>query len=224
MPRSRSSPSARRVCLLALLGQQVVDRPAGALQRAGDGGRGGVEHLGDLGGGEAEHVAQDQHGALARGQVLERRDEGELDALALLVARLRRRRGRPRCRHLVGQRLEPDRLRQRLAEPAVCVGGRTVADREDPLRPALDQPQAAVRRDPVEPAAQRAARPRSRRGRASCAAAPPGARPRRRAASRASGSSARAARRGRGRSGPRTRARRRASRLGAPGGRGRGRG
>ena len=37
---------------------------------------------------EAEHVAEDEHGALARGQVLERRDEGELDALALLVTRL----------------------------------------------------------------------------------------------------------------------------------------
>ena len=74
--------------LLALLGQQVVDRPVGALQGAGDRGRRGVERLGDLGGREAEHVAQDQHRALARGQVLERGDERELDALALLVARL----------------------------------------------------------------------------------------------------------------------------------------
>ena len=35
---------------------------------------------------EAEHLAQDQHGALVGRQVLQRGDEGQLDALALLVA------------------------------------------------------------------------------------------------------------------------------------------
>ena len=37
---------------------------------------------GRLGRGEAEHLAQDQRRPLQRGQVLQRRDEGELDALA----------------------------------------------------------------------------------------------------------------------------------------------
>ena len=38
----------------------------------------------------AEHLAQDEHGALARREVLERGDEGELDTLALLVAHIGR--------------------------------------------------------------------------------------------------------------------------------------
>ena len=210
--------------LLAALGEQVVDRLVRALQRAGDGGRGGVERLRDLGGREAEHVAQDQRRALARGQVLERRDERQLDALALLVPSLRPDPPVRDPRHPVGQRLEPDRLGQRRAGQAVRLRRRPVVDRQHPLRPPLDHPQAAVRRDPVQPAPQRAAALEPGRARASCAAARSGARPRRRAASRASGSSARAARSGTARSGPRTRARRRARRLRASGGRGRDRG
>jgi hypothetical protein len=38
---------------------------------------------------EAEHIAQRQHRALARGQLLERDDERELDRLPGLEARLR---------------------------------------------------------------------------------------------------------------------------------------
>jgi hypothetical protein len=41
--------------------------------------------------GEPEHAAQDEHGALARWQVLQRDDERQLDRLALLVAGLTRR-------------------------------------------------------------------------------------------------------------------------------------
>ena len=71
---------------------------------------------------EAEHVAEDEHGALARRQVLERRDEGELDALALLVARLRT--GEPvlEAQPLIGIGLHPDRFDQRLAQAVVGVG------------------------------------------------------------------------------------------------------
>ena len=76
--------------LLALLGKPLVDRLAGALQGAVHRGDGRLERLGDLAGREAEHLAQDQHGALVGRQVLERRDERQLDALALLVARLGR--------------------------------------------------------------------------------------------------------------------------------------
>ena len=44
------------------------------------------QRFGHLAGAELEHVAQDQHGALPRWQVLERGDERELDGLVLLVA------------------------------------------------------------------------------------------------------------------------------------------
>ena len=49
-----------------------------------DGG-GRAELLGYLGRGETEHFAQDQRRPLKRGQVLQRRDERELDALARKV-------------------------------------------------------------------------------------------------------------------------------------------
>ena len=144
---------------------------------------------------EAEHLAQDQHRALARGQVLERRDERQLDALALLVARLGRRsrpqaaarrgtaRSRPPRRAAArGRRADPRRGRSRSAAPRL---GR--------LR---DQVEARVGGDPVEPRADRAAAARSAAARARRAAARPAARPRRRGRSRACGSSARAAPRG----------------------------
>jgi len=61
----------------------------GALQRAVDRDGRRFECRGGFAGREAEHVAQYQHGALSRGQVLECRDEGELNALALLITGLR---------------------------------------------------------------------------------------------------------------------------------------
>ena len=60
----------------------VGDLGAGALQRGVDRGDAGVEQLGDLGRLPAQHLAQDQHRALARRQVLERVDEGEPQRLA----------------------------------------------------------------------------------------------------------------------------------------------
>ena len=70
--------------LLAALGKALVHRLVGALQCAVDPGRRRLQCRGHLPRREAEHVAEDEHGALARGQVLERRDEGELDASRLL--------------------------------------------------------------------------------------------------------------------------------------------
>src|SRR5207302_8518575 len=64
-----------------------------------------------LGAGEAEHVAQDQHRALARRQVLERRHERQLHALALLVAGLGR--GVAVCDRVVWIGLDPHRLHER---------------------------------------------------------------------------------------------------------------
>jgi hypothetical protein len=51
------------------------------LQRAVRGGNRDLEALGHLRGRPAEHLRQQQHGALLRRQVLERRHEGQADAL-----------------------------------------------------------------------------------------------------------------------------------------------
>jgi hypothetical protein len=134
-------PLGRRACSVAR-----------ALQRALDRGLAAVEHVRHLGGVEAEHVAQHQHGALARREVLECRDERQRYRLAGLVARLGRGRA---VRHAFEQHvrvgLQPDRLgpagglgwlehRIHLARPARAVAQRV---------------QAPVRRYAVEPGAQR---------------------------------------------------------------------
>ena len=133
--------------LLALAGEALVDGLVRALERAVDRGGRRLQRLGDLGAREAEHLAEDQHRALARGQVLERGDERELDALALLVGEA----------GVAGRARPTAARRHRLAEPVVRVGGRAVVDREHELGPPLDEPQAGVGRDRVEPRAQRAA-------------------------------------------------------------------
>jgi hypothetical protein len=66
------------------------DRLACPLQRAVDRGGRRIKLLGHLGRGEAGHIAQDQRRPLQRGQVLQRRGERELDALAGQVVRLGR--------------------------------------------------------------------------------------------------------------------------------------
>ena len=114
----------------------ALDRPPRALERAVRGGDRGVEQLGDLGPGPAEHVAQDQHGALAAGQGLDRGQERELHPLALRVAR----RG---IGHRRGGLLD--------ARVGVRLHGR------GPARAALELVQAGVGRDPVEPRLDRRA-------------------------------------------------------------------
>ena len=81
---------ARGRLLLAALGQYVVDGLPRPLESAVDRRGGRVERLRDLARREPEHFPQDQHRPLARGQMLERHDERELDALPLLVPRLGR--------------------------------------------------------------------------------------------------------------------------------------
>ena len=78
-----------------------------------------LERLGDLAGREAEHLAQDERGALARRQELQGDDEGQLDALALLVARVGSGALVALGRALVGIGLDPDRLDERRARPVV---------------------------------------------------------------------------------------------------------
>ncbi len=142
--------------LLAALGQSRVDALVGALQRAVDRVGGRLERLGHLLAREAEHVAQDEDRALASGQELERRDEGELDALALLVARLGPGQRLREAQALVGVGLDPHRLDQRRRGALVGVGGRAVVDREHELRAPLDRLEADVGGDRVQPRAQRA--------------------------------------------------------------------
>ena len=107
--------------------QALVDGLVRALERAVDGLGRRLERVGDLGAGEAEHVAQDQHRALTRRQVLERRHERQLHALALLVTSLGP--GEAVREGAVGVGLDPDRLRERLGELIVRVGRRAVVDR-----------------------------------------------------------------------------------------------
>ena len=143
--------------LLARLGQLLLDRLARALERAVHRLHGRLERIGHLARGEPEHLAEDQRGALVRGQVLERGGERELDALAPLVAGLGR--GEPvlEAELLVRVGLDPHGLRQRQAEPVGRLARRRLVERERPLRPPRDRVEARVRGDRVEPAAQRAA-------------------------------------------------------------------
>ena len=151
-------------------GELVLDRRARPLERAVDRGDGGVQQLGDLGAGPAEHVAQDQHGALAAGQPLDRGQQRELHALALRVA---------------GGRVE----RPAAAASADSASGYGLDDGLGAPRPALQLVQAGVGGDPVEPGLQRCAALEAAPASARRAAASPARRPRRRAPSRASGSS-----------------------------------
>jgi hypothetical protein len=82
--------------------------------------------------------------------VLKRGDEGELDGLALLVASLGR--GIPvfKPERLIGVRLDPYRLDERLAR-VVLVTRRAVVDRQDALGPSCDRVKTSVGCDPVEP-------------------------------------------------------------------------
>ena len=157
MPRRRSSPSARRVACWLRSGSSssiVLWARCSALETAAA----EVSSASAISAGAKPSTSRRISAARWRaGRCWSAATNAELDALALLVAGLRAGAPVRDPRHPVGQRLEPDRLGQRLAGRAVRVRRRPVVDRQHPLRPPLDQPQAAVRRDPVQPAAQRAA-------------------------------------------------------------------
>ena len=108
-----------------------------------------------------EHLAQDERRPLVRRQVLEGGDEGELDALADLVAGLRRRVGLLRRELIVRIGLEPDGLAHGRTRALPRAGRRPVVRREDALRALRDHVQADVRGDLVEPRPDRAVPPES---------------------------------------------------------------
>src|SRR5215218_4564528 len=93
----------------------------------------------------------------ARRRVLQRGDERQLDALTLLVAGLWRGPAIHQAELLVRVGLDPDRLGQWHAGTLVGVAGRAVVDRQDLLRTLVDQVQARVGDDPVQPGLQRPA-------------------------------------------------------------------
>ena len=131
-----------------------LERRARPLQRAVDRGDARLEQLGDLGRLPAQHLAQDQHGALARRQVLQRGDEREPDRLAPDgdVGRVASSATSPSgigWIHVVSGsmlRFSIDRLLRR-------------AEIHRPGAPlaAAEHVEADVRRDPVQPRAQRGA-------------------------------------------------------------------
>ena len=135
-------------------GQARLERRARAAQQAVDRWRGGIEHLGDLPGAEAEHVAQHEHRALLRREMLKADDERQRDRLFRLVARLR-------SGSLVGDALEqdvwvglePDRLA--VAGRLGHLGHPLQVFRAAPARP--QGIQRAVGGDPVQPGTDRRA-------------------------------------------------------------------
>jgi hypothetical protein len=82
--------------------------------------------------------------------------KASFDALAPLVAGLGRGRRILDLEGVVGVGLEPDGLQERSFGRVVRVARAAVVDRHDPRRPSLDQCQAGVRGDAVEPGAKRA--------------------------------------------------------------------
>ena len=204
--RARTRPrTARRARVPGLIGgaalgraprPALLDRRAGADERAVHRRRGGIEHRGDLGGGEPQHVAKHEHGALAGREAMKRGEERERYRLAGLVAGLRTGRAVDDAfEQRVGIGLEPQHL-------AVAGGLRGGGCRPGPPSRGVYRCRAACsgsgwwRSDTARSAASSAPRMTpmlsTRRG------VSPVPRPRRPAPGRGSGSSAAAARAGRG--------------------------
>ena len=112
-----------------------------------------AQDVGDLGRREAEHVAQHEHAALARRQVLEGRDERQSDRLGRFVAGLGPERDvADAVEQHVRVRLQPYRLAE--------AGGLGRLDHRSLLRTAsavAQRVQAPVGRDAVQPDTQRGA-------------------------------------------------------------------
>jgi hypothetical protein len=150
--------------LLAARRHPLLDPPPRPLQRAVHRGDRGLQRPRGLLGREAEHVAEQEHGALRSREVLQGRDERELDGLTLLVASLGGGVSVLQPDGLVRVGLHPDRLSERFPRFVAGVGGMTVLDREASPAPSCQRVEADVGRDPVQPGAQQlmALEPRQR--------------------------------------------------------------
>src|SRR5579859_3324286 len=139
---------------LVLVGGRLLEPLPSALQHAVHRDRCRAEKLSDLRGPPAQHVAQDQHGALPGGQVLQGGDQGQPRALP--------RRGdlgwigRPGADQCVGNGLQPRNLRPRRGQRSFGVfAWGAQARRQRPAAGVLQRAQAGVGRDPVQPGPQR---------------------------------------------------------------------
>ena len=172
----------------------AVEVGARSLERAVHRGDARLQQLGDLGRLPAQHLAAGsarRAGAAAGAGARRRRPAGSSPA---------RRRPPPgrrrRARAAVGDRLDPGRLGQRFRglDAGSRAGPRSIGRARRSLP--SEHVEADVRRDPVQPRAERRRGPRSGRGSARRAPSSPARRPRPRTPSRASGSSSRSARGG----------------------------
>jgi hypothetical protein len=121
-----------------------------ALQGAVDRRRCGLEQFGHFGGAELDDVAQDQHRPLTRRELLQRRDDGQPDALPGGDGDLGRER--------VGNRFEPGISRLAGVDVHFGVDGtRAESGRQHPAGAVLQRAQARGGRDAVQPGPQRRA-------------------------------------------------------------------
>ena len=148
--------------LLALLRKPPIDGPPRTLERAVDRGDGGVQLLGHLACRKPEHVAENQHCALSRPELLQCGDEGELHGLSLFIASLGHRVARLEPDLLVGIGLDPDRLGKGGALVVAGLRGASMVNRKRPLGPPRERVQADVGRDPVQPGSEQPAPPETR--------------------------------------------------------------
>ena len=186
--------------------EPLLHRRARPLQRAVHGGDAHLEYRGGLVCGPVERVAEDQDRALARRKMLDRGEKRELDRLSRddRVIRLG-----ALVEQAIGVRLQPGEIGGGQWRGAELGGGAHLVGHEAP-RPALENPEAGVGRDPVEPGAERRL-PVVGRATSTLGGTPPGERPGRPRASRASGRREPGARSDAVRRAPRTRRRRRSS-------------
>ena len=130
----------------------LAERGAGPLQGAVHGRDRRVEQLGDLLGLPPQHLAQDQHGALLRRQVLQGADERQADRLLgdgdLTGVALG-------DRPAVGDRLDPRRLAARRQRRPLGHLRLAEVHRAGPALLAAEHVEADVGGDPVEPRPQR---------------------------------------------------------------------
>ena len=114
-----------------------------------------VEQLGDLGRRPPQHLAQDQHGALAGREQLQRGDEGQADGLPQQDVGLRVVGG---GQHLdVRDRLDEGLLGQCRAEPVGRHAGGAEVDGPLPALAPLDGVEADVGGDAIQPGPHRGA-------------------------------------------------------------------
>ena len=154
MPRRRSSPSARRVACWLRSGSRssiALWARCSALETAAP--RCRARRRSRPGRSRARRAGSAPRAGARAGAGAPRRTRARRSRAAHSAPRAGARRpGSPPCRRAAA-RARPTPPAARRARRR----RRAVVDRQHPLRPALDQPQAAVRRDPVQPAPQRAA-------------------------------------------------------------------